>query len=82
MPLTAGAEHEAEGIQRLPILAAGPMAPQGRRCARRQPWLEALPPRVSETPILVGSLLIVLHAQGSCRRDLCPPEDRYISLLG
>jgi hypothetical protein len=43
IPLAAGAEHEEDGIHRLPIRDAGPMAPQGVRFARREQRLDALP---------------------------------------
>jgi hypothetical protein len=35
LPLAALAEHEENGIHRLPILDSGPMAPQGVWCAQR-----------------------------------------------
>jgi hypothetical protein len=82
IPLAAGAEHEEDGIHRFPIIDAGPMAPQGVRFARREQWLDALPQRVRDTPILVGFLIVVLHSQGSCRREFFPTEYREISLLG
>jgi hypothetical protein len=72
IPLAAGAEHEEDGIHCLPIIDAGPMAPQGVRFARREQRLDALPQRVRDTPITAGFLIVVLHSQGSCRREFFP----------
>jgi hypothetical protein len=72
IPLAAGAEHEEDGIHRLPILDAGPMAPQGVRFARREQRLDALPQLVRNTPITVGFLVVVMHPCGSYRREFFP----------
>jgi hypothetical protein len=61
IPLAAGAEHEEDGIHRLPIIDAGPMAPQGVWFARREQRLDALPQRVRDTPITAGFLIVVIH---------------------
>jgi hypothetical protein len=42
-PLTAGAEHEEDGIHGLPIIDAPPMAPQGVRFARGEKRLDTFP---------------------------------------
>ena len=72
IPRAAGAEHEEDGIHRLSILDAGPMAPQGVRFARREQRLDALPQLVRQTPITVGFLGVVMHQCGSYRRACCP----------
>jgi hypothetical protein len=82
IPLAAGAEHEEDGIHGLPIIDVGPMAPQGVRFARREQRLDALPQRVRDTPIPVGFLIVVLHSQGSYRREFFPTGYRLTSLLG
>jgi hypothetical protein len=74
IPLAAGAEHEEDGIHRLPISDAGPMAPQGVWFARREQRLDALPQRIRNTPITAAFLMVVIHEQGSCRREFFPTE--------
>jgi hypothetical protein len=63
IPLAAGAEHEEDGIHGLPIIDAGPMAPQRVRFARREQRLDALPQCVRDTPLTVGFLIVVLHSR-------------------
>jgi hypothetical protein len=82
VPLAAGAEPEADGLHRLPILDAGPMAPQGVRLARREQRLDALPQLVRNTPITVGFLVVVMHQCGSYRREFFPTGYHQNSLLG
>jgi hypothetical protein len=82
IPLAAGAEHEEDGIHRLPILDAGPMAPQGVRFARREQRFDALPQLIRNTPITVGFLVIVMHQCGSYRREFFPTGYHQNSLLG
>jgi hypothetical protein len=74
IPLASGAKHEEDGIQRLPIINTGPMAPQGVRFAQREQRLDALPQCVRNTPITAGVLSVVFHEQGSCRREFFPTE--------
>ena len=62
MPLASGTEHEEDGIHRLPIIDAGPMAPQGVRFARWEERLDALPSLVRVTPITAGFFMVVMHA--------------------
>jgi hypothetical protein len=61
IPLAASAKHEENGIHRLPILDAGPMAPQGVRFARREQRHDALPQFVRKTPITPGVLRVFMH---------------------
>jgi hypothetical protein len=61
IPLAAGAEHEKNGIHRLPSIDARPMASQGVRFAWREQWLDALPHLVRDTPITAGFLVVVMH---------------------
>jgi hypothetical protein len=61
LPLAAGAEHDANGLQRCAILATGPMAPQGVQCAPREQRYEALPQLVRHTPITAVFLVVFMH---------------------
>jgi hypothetical protein len=61
LPLAAGAEHEEDGIHRLSIIDAGPMAPQGVRCARWEQRHDALPQLVRHTPIAASFLVVFMH---------------------
>jgi hypothetical protein len=61
IPLAASAEHEENGLHRLPILDTGPMAPQGVRFARREQRHDACPQFVRNTPITAGFLVVFMH---------------------
>jgi len=61
VPLAARAEHEENGIHRLPILDTGPMASQGVRFARREQRHDALAQFVRHTPIREGFLGVFMH---------------------
>jgi hypothetical protein len=65
IPLAAGAEHEEEGIYRLPIIDPGPVAPEWVWLSWREQRLDALPQFVGYPPITAGFLLIVTHGGGS-----------------
>jgi hypothetical protein len=82
IPLAASAEHEENGIHRLPIRDAGPMASQGVRFARREQRLDALPHLVRNTPITVSFLVVVMHQCDSYRRECFPTGYHQNSLLG
>jgi hypothetical protein len=61
IPLAASAEHEENGLHRLPILDTGPMAPQGVWFARREQRHDMLPQFVRHTPITAGFLEVFMH---------------------
>jgi hypothetical protein len=61
VPLAARAEHEENGIHRLPILDTGPMASQGMWFARWEQRHDALPQFVRHTPIRAGLLEVFMH---------------------
>jgi hypothetical protein len=61
IPRAAGAEHEKDGIHCLPIIDAGPMAPQGVQFARWEKRLDALPQLVRDTPITAGFFMVVMN---------------------
>jgi hypothetical protein len=81
IPLAAGAEHEEDGIHRLAIIDAAPMAPQGVWFTWREQWHDALPQLVRDTPITAG-FLVVMHQRGSCRCEFFPTGYHQNSLLG
>ena len=61
MPLAARAEDEADGLQRLASIDAGPMTPQGVRLVRREQRHDVLPQLIGNTPITVGLLVVFMH---------------------
>ena len=61
IPLAASTEDEEDGIHRLSIIDAGPMAPQGVRLARREQRHDVLPQLIGDTPITVGLLVVFMH---------------------
>jgi hypothetical protein len=65
IPLAAGAEHKEDGIHGLPIIDAGPMAPQGVRFTRWEQGLNAAPQLVRDTPITPDLFVVVIHQGGS-----------------
>jgi len=60
-PLAASAEDEEDGIHRLAIINAGPMASQGMRLARREERHDTLPQRVRDTPVIMVFLIGIRH---------------------
>jgi hypothetical protein len=82
IPLAASAEDEEDGIHRLSIIDAGPMAPQGVQFARWEQRHDVLPQLIGDTPITVRLLVVFMHLRGSCRRACFPTGYHHKSLLG
>jgi hypothetical protein len=82
IPLATGAKDEEDSIHGLAVIHARPMAPQGVRFARWEQRLDVLPQLVRNMPITADCLMVVIHQQGSCRREVFPTEYHHNSLLG
>jgi hypothetical protein len=61
IPLAAGAEHEEDGIHRLPIIDPGPVTSERVWLPWREQRLDALPQVVGYPPITLDFLLVVTH---------------------
>jgi hypothetical protein len=61
IPLAAGAEHEEDGIHRLPILDPWPVAPERVWLPWREQRLDVLPQFVGYPPIALDFFLVVTH---------------------
>jgi hypothetical protein len=61
IPLASRAQHEENGLHRLPIIDPWPVAPERVRLPWREQGVEALPQGVGYPPIPLSFLLGVTH---------------------